>query len=314
MFKEVVDALKKSEKILIFTHIHPDGDALGSSVAFKKAMEQYGKKADIVLERPLSPLFECFGDNFIQRDEVSDDYDLMVSLDCGDYDRLGKIKDLYTVRTLSIDHHTSNTMFADINYVNPKSAATGEIVYSLIKYMGIEITKEIADALYGAILTDTGGFMFSNTSYETHIIIAELMNSGADYYTLNKKLMQEKDYHRHLITATCIENMEFYKDGRIAVSVFTNELAKEIGMVLDDTNGLSAVPRTVKGVEVGILITEIVKDTVKVSLRSDSIVDVSVIAEKFGGGGHVRASGITIKNKDINTVKEELIKEVMMSF
>jgi len=314
MYKEVADILKEAQKILIFTHLHPDGDALGSTVALKKAMESIGKKADVILERPLSPVFQCFGDEFILRDNLSDEYDLKVSLDCGDYDRLGKIKDLFSGKTVNIDHHSSNTFFAEINYVDGESAATGEIVFSLIKYMGIDITKEIADAIYGAILTDTGGFMFSNTGAKSHIVAAELIEKGADYYALNKKLMQEKEYHRHLITAHCIENMEFYKDGKVCVSVFTNETASEIGMTLDDTNGLSAVPRTVKGVEVGVLITEIVKGTVKVSLRSDSIVNVSEIAAKFGGGGHIRASGITLKDKDINTVKEELIKEIIMSF
>ena len=310
MFEEIAKAVKKAKKILIFTHLHPDGDALGSSVAFKKAVEQLGKDADIILEKPRSDMFSCFGDDFILREDLNKDYDLKVSLDCGDMERLGEIKDLFCKNTLSIDHHASNTYFADVNFVDPESAATGEVVYRLLKYLNIDFTSEIASALYGAILTDTGGFMFSNTSPETHVIIAELMKNGADYYNLNKKLMQEKEYRRHLITARCIENMEFFEDGKICVSVFENEETVKIGMVGDDTSGLSAVTRTVNGVEVGILITEIDKGTVKVSLRSDAYVDVSEIAVKFGGGGHIRASGITFKDKSIKEVKEALISEV----
>lgn len=310
MFKEIFKSFKKAQKILIFTHVHPDGDAIGSTLALKKALESMGKTADIVLERPLSVIFECFGDNFITKEDIRCEYDLKVSLDCGDYDRLGELKDLFKGKTVNIDHHLSNTLFADINYVDDKSAATGEIIYDLIKYMKVKITNEIADGLYGAILTDTGGFMFSNTTVKTHNIAAELIAKGADYYNLNKKLIQEKDYHRHLITAKCIENMEFYEDGKIAVSVFSNDMANSYEMKTDDTNGLSAVPRTVKGVEVGVLITEIKKGTVKVSLRSDSIVDVSQIAAKFGGGGHKRASGITLMEKDINILKTELLDEI----
>ena len=310
MFGEVFKAIKEAEKILIFTHLHPDGDALGSTVAFKKAVEQMGKVADIILEKPRSDMFECFGNNFILREELDKEYDLKVSLDCGDKERLGEIKDLFCGNTLSIDHHASNTYFADVNFVDSESAATGEIVYKLLKYLNIDFTSEIAGALYGAILTDTGGFMFSNTSPETHIMISELMEKGADYYNLNKKLMQEKEYRRHLITARCIENMEFFKDGKICVSVFENDETVKIGMTGDDTSGLSAVTRTVKGVEVGILITEIDKGTVKVSLRSDAYVDVSEIAVKFGGGGHKRASGITFKDKNIKEVKETLVEEI----
>ena len=310
MFKKILKSFKKAEKILIFTHIHPDGDAIGSTFALKKALEYMGKKADIVLERPLSVIYDYFNGAFITKDELKDDYDLKVSLDCGDLERLGEVKEFFKGNTINIDHHVSNSLFADINYADDKSAATGEIIYDLIKYMKIKITTDIADGLYCAILTDTGGFMFSNTSVRTHTIAAELIDKGASYYTLNKKLMQEKDYHRHIITAKCIENMEFYEDGKICVSIFNNEMATELEMKTDDTNGLSAVPRTVKGVEVGILMTEIVKGIVKVSLRSDSIVDVSSVAEKFGGGGHKRASGITLRDKDIYTLKDELIEEI----
>ena len=314
MFGEVKKALDGASKILIFTHLNPDGDALGSSVAFKKAMESLGKKADIILEKPLSPYFDCFGDNFILREDIDDDYDLRVSLDCGDMERMGEVKDLFYGKTLSIDHHDSNKGFADINYVEAKSPATGLIIYKLIKYLDIKITKEIADAIYGAILTDTGGFMFSNTGAETHEVAAELIKAGADYYTLNKKLMQEKEYHRNLLTAYAIKNMEFYKDGEICICTITNEEAKELNMTPEDTTGLTSVPRNVKGVEVGILLTEIVKGTVKASFRSDIKADVAKLAEKFGGGGHVRASGATFKDLDINTVKEKLIKEAMISF
>lgn len=309
MFEEIVSVLKKADNIIVFTHVNPDGDALGSCVGFKKAMESLGKKVTVCLERPLPGIFECFGDNFVTREEIAGDYELAVSLDCGAKDRLGELEGLFKGNTLNIDHHYSNTLFGNVNYVDGDAAATGEIVYKLVKYMDIDISPEIASALYGAILTDTGGFMFANTTTETHLIAAELISSGADFYNLNKKLMQEKEYKRHLITAKCIENMEFYTDGKICVSVFTNEYASELGMSGEDTNGLSSVPRSVKGVEVGILITEIKKGVVKVSLRSDELVDVSQIAAKFGGGGHKRASGITLPDADIFRVKEDLISE-----
>ena len=309
MFKDISSLIEKSKSILILTHINPDGDALGSCVGFKGMVDSMGKSAVILLEKELSPQFSVFGDNF-KVGECDSSFDLVVSLDCGDEGRLGDLVKHFKGTTISIDHHVSNTKFATVNYVDSKASATGEIIYELIKYMNVPFTKEMASALYGAILTDTGGFMFSNTTKKTHDIAGDLIAFGADYYSLNKKLIQEKDYKRHLIAAKCIENMSFFADGKICVSVFTNDYCNELDIKDDDLNGLAQVPRTISGVEAGVLITEINKGTVKVSLRSDEIVDVSKVAEKFGGGGHVRASGIRISDALIDKVKEDLIEEI----
>ena len=130
MFKEIFNTLKKADKILILTHINPDGDALGSSVAFKLMLEKMGKKATIFLEKELPDMFSCFGDNFVWG-EYNEDYDLVCVLDCGDEKRLGDTFEYFKGNTLCIDHHVSNNAFADVNFVEPKAAACGEIVYDL---------------------------------------------------------------------------------------------------------------------------------------------------------------------------------------
>lgn len=309
MFNEVLKKISDKRKILILTHINPDGDALGSASAFKLILEKAGKEAVVLLSSPLPESLKIFGDYFSFGD-TDFSYDLAVSVDTGDIDRLGDLKKYFKGETLNIDHHKSNTNFADVNFVDPSASATGEIIARLSKAMNIVPDAEIASALYGAILTDTGGFMFSNTTEETHKIAGKLISLGASFYNLNKKLMLEKDYKRQYLTAKCIENMEFFENGKISVITITNEYAKHNDIKEEDLNGLAQLPRTVSGVEVGVLISEVNKGTVKVSLRSDEIVDVSEIAEKFGGGGHIRASGIRIADGDIEKVKKNILKEI----
>lgn len=310
MLNLITEALKKAGNILILTHLNPDGDALGSTAGFKLMLEKMGKKATILLEKEPAPMFSVFGDNF-SWGEAKEDFDLVVALDCGDKKRLGECEEYFKGNTISIDHHISNSRFADINYVVPDASATGEIVYEFIKHSGVEFTPEMATVLYGAILTDTGGFMFSNTTKKTHLIAGELIGLGADYYTLNKKLIQEKDYKRHLVSAYAIENAEFEADGKICICLFDNELCNKLQMDDEDLAGLAQVTRSITGVEVGVLITEISEGIIKVSLRSDELCNVSQVAEAFGGGGHIRASGVRFREKLPSEVKELIVKEIM---
>ena len=309
MFSEVLKKISDKHKILILTHINPDGDALGSASSFKFLMEKLGKEAVVLLEKEIPESLKIFGDYF-EYELKEFDYDLVVSLDTGDLERLGTLKEYFKGETLNIDHHKSNAYFADVNFVDPSSSATAEIVYRLAKTLDIVPDEKTANAIYGGILTDTGGFMFSNTTEETHKIAGSLISLGASFYNLNKKLILEKDYKRQYLSAKCIENMEFYENGKICVVTVSNEYANSNDIKEEDLNGLAQVPRTVSGVEVGVLISEINKGTVKVSLRSDEYVDVSKIAEKFGGGGHIRASGIRISDCGIYNVKENILKEI----
>ena len=309
MFKEVLDTLNKANSILILTHINPDGDALGSSVGFKLMLEKMGKRAVILLEKELPEMFLVFGDHFIWED-TDEEFDLVVALDCGDIKRLGDRAKYFKGNTMCIDHHVSNEAFADVNYIDKDAAATGEIIYDIIRYANVPVCPDMASKLYGAILTDTGAFMFSNTTKKTHMIAADLIEKGADFYNLNKKLHMEKDYKRHFISAKLIENMQFYEDGKICVCIIDNNMATELGIKDEDLNGIAHLPRSVIGVEAGILISEITLGIVKVSLRSDEIVDVSKVAGAFGGGGHIRAAGVRFRDKTTLDIKDSLITEI----
>lgn len=308
VFKELSEKINSAEKVLIFTHINPDGDAVGSSFALSEAIKSMGKRADVIFDAPLSSVYTVIGNEYITAENFCDCYDLKISVDCSDLKRLGKCGEYFNGNTAVIDHHGTNIMFGKVNVVDAKSPSTGELVFELVKYMGIEITPRIATALYAAMMTDTGGFMHSNTTPETHIRAAELMRLGADYVLINRKLMQEKSYEGYLLTSYCVQKMSFHYDGRLCISVFDNAFCSEHALDNEKISGLSSCPVNVEGVEAGIFISETEKGKVKVSLRSASDVNVDEIAMSFGGGGHKKAAGFTAENTCADEIRGKLIE------
>ena len=308
MFEKITEKINGAESILIFTHINPDGDAIGSSWALMKALGKIGKKAQIILNEPLGDFFSMFGSDYPTPETFSGEYDLKIALDSSDTKRLGKAYEFFKGDTVLIDHHGTNTRYAGICYVDEDSPSTGEIIFDLLEEMGIERDREISNGIYAALMTDTGGFMYSNTTADTHKKAALLIESGAEYIMLNRKLNVEKSYKMHRLSAHCIDCMEFFEDGKICLSFFDNKFCEENNITLDDLNGMSGVVSSVKGVEIAILISETVKGELKVSLRSVENADVSVISTAFGGGGHMKAAGFLAENISYDELKNKLIE------
>lgn len=308
-FSEVMEKIRRAERIAVFTHVMPDSDALGSAFALRGALRAMGKQADCFLEKSLSEMYGFFPSDYVTEAEKVCGYDLKISVDCGERSRLGIFADTFEGNTINMDHHREKTAFAQVNIVDENSASTGEIIYELLLAADAEITKEIADALYAAVATDTGGFMFSNTTANTHRVAAALMEAGADFYALNKHLLLEKTLKRYQLTAFCIEQMEMTQDGKIAVTALNYDTVKRLQVTADDLEGLSSLPRSIKGVEAGALLTELEPGKIKVSLRSDQIVDVSKVAASFGGGGHMRASGFT-GTGSIEELKQSILQRL----
>ncbi len=307
-FSGLMQLIDQSEKIAVFTHIMPDGDALGSAFALRDALRLMGKCADCFLEQELSELFHFFPKDYLTEQAKASEYDLKIAVDCGDLKRLGVFADVFTGNTVCIDHHRQTETYATLCILDDKRAATGEIIYDFIYSAGISVTPAMADALYVALATDTGGFLFSNTTAGTHRIAAALIEAGADFYTLNKELLQEKTLKKYQLTALCIERLRLAEEGKIAVTDLNYEMVQKMEITSDDLDGLSALPRSIKGVEAGALLTELTPGKIKVSLRSDKIVDVAKIASLYGGGGHIRAAGFTWQGA-IEALKEELIQK-----
>lgn len=306
----VIEKIKESKKIAITFHSSPDGDSLGSSTALTLALRSLGKHCSILCKEALPKTFsylpcseEITGENYT----VDSDTDLVIVLDCGDFKRinadiLSEDRD-YTL--INVDHHMSNEQYGDINYVDTKAAAVGEIIYRMLKLLNVTLTKDIGVALYTSLLTDTGSFRHSNTTIDTHNIAGEIINTGIDFSEIHRIIFDNKSFNKVKLYGKVIESMTLECNKKVVFMELTNEMLQELDLDGSDTSDLIAFGSKVEGSEVTVLIKE-AENGVKVSLRSKSKVDVREIAEGFNGGGHIRAAGFMVED-NIQNIKEKLI-------
>lgn len=309
--------IKESKNIYISSHVQPDGDNIGSILALALALKKirdnvYILKSD---EIPSDYLFLPEIDMIKEYEEISGNIDLFIALDCGDIERLGKNKELAlsAKNILNIDHHKSNTNFGDINIVSPYASATAEMIFTLIKELGIEIDKDIATCIYTGISTDTGSFIYSNTSSKTHEVVADLLKVGIDKEDININLYQNKSLQKTKLFVNSLNNLETYLENKIAIVKVTQSMLLENQAKMEDTEGIVSFIRDIENVEVACLLKEYALNEIKVSIRSKRYIDVSCICDKFNGGGHIRAAGCTI-HESIDKAKELILKEIMEAF
>lgn len=308
---DILEEIKIAEKIVILTHEAPDGDAIGSSLAMKLALKQIGKASDVIIPE-YSRLFSFLpGANEIKQESDIKEYDLAIALDCGDLKRLKSGEEYFETakRKVQIDHHGSNTMFGDLNFVNPASPACCEILVEMFEYYGININKEIGTCLVTGIITDTGGFRYPKTSAETFEFTAELLQKGVNVSDIYKRVQDTKTRANFELTKLVLNRMEILEDGKVTFTYITQEDSKKIGAEIGDHEGLVEIGRDIEGVEVSIFIREKEDGTFKASLRSNSYVNVADICLLFGGGGHQMAAGCSFKD-DKDVVKEKLLVEI----
>ena len=287
-FAEAAEILKKYDKYLILTHAHPDGDTLGSGFGLCSALRQIGKNANVI---GCDEIPNKFGYLTV---EGSEDFEpeTVISVDVADESLLGSLQDIYADKVLlAIDHHSTNTGFAENLYSEGDSAAAAECTFRVIKELGARITPFIASCLYTGIATDTGCFKFSNTTSRTHMFAAELMNLGADYDEINRVLFEVKSQSRLDMERRVLNNIEYICGGRCAFVTVTQQMIKETGCDSSDMDGISALPRRIEGVQIGVTVREKADGRWKVSLRTFEPYDASLICQSFGGGGHKRAAG-----------------------
>lgn len=298
--EEAAKFLLSHDDFLILSHANPDGDTFGCSYGLCSALQKAGKRAKIACADPLPA-------NFFHLKEAIEQQDFeektIVSVDIADKSLLGKLEKVYGDKVeLAIDHHLSHVPFAKLRYVDDKAAAACEIVYDLIKLLGVRLDSAAAQCIYTGIATDTGCFKFANTTKITHEKAGELMEYGFDCAALNYRLFDMKSRARIKLEQYVLEHLDFFADGKGAVVALNKQLLSNVDS--EDINGISALPRMIEGVEVGVLLKE-KDDCWKASMRSLKV-DVQAICKKFGGGGHLNAAGCSFKNKSI----EEIIKEV----
>lgn len=313
------DKILAADNIAVITHINPDGDCTGSALALRELIKTLGKDADIYNENGCPSFMDFLCGDAVFNKYVKDDgivYDLNIFIDCGGKDRAGKVDWVCDDCgfTINIDHHGTNPMYGDINIVDGNSSATGVLIYDFYKACGLEITKYTAELIYVALMMDTGNFSYSNTDKKTHIIAGELLEYGVDTAMLTQKIFRSTTYNRLKLTARAFETLKLYCGGKIAVINVTKAMYSETGTDSSDSEGFVGTVRDIEGVEIAVLLRDTTDGKlVKVSFRSNNDIDVSKIAEEFGGGGHFNAAGCSIEGK-IPYAEELVVKRLSEIF
>ena len=297
---ELAEWLKAHDDYAVMGHVNPDGDAAGSCIAMTLALRSLGKRACAVLPEGLPERFVKFEGSDIARSDAEEPpfpIRTVLTLDTADQARMGekgsKLAD--TLPTALLDHHGTNSGYGDVWYIDGQAAAAGEIAVDLIDALGVTITKDIARWLYIAISTDCGRFGYSNTRPLTMRAAARLIEAGIDVAYLNRELYNTRPYAKLLLTGEVYSRVKLTCGGKVAWSVLTKDMLEHTGALPEDSDTLSSEILTIEGVEVSVLAQER-DDEVKFSLRSKEWADVANDAAKvFGGGGHTRAAGCSIK-------------------
>ncbi|MCR4427217.1 MAG: bifunctional oligoribonuclease/PAP phosphatase NrnA [Firmicutes bacterium] len=310
---DVVAAFSGATTILITTHVVPDGDAVGSVLGLKHALERLGWEPVAALAEPVpsSLSFLPGASSIVTPSALEAAYSLAIVLDCGALERVGGCQDAVrgSAKVVNIDHHATNSMFADVNWVETEAAACGEQVAAIMKRLGVEFDPAISTCLYAAIATDTGSFRYSNTRAQTFSVAAELVEAGARPWEVSQNIYDSKPYGSLAALAEAILSMEFQCGGSLAVMTITSDLMRKHDVTEGETEGFIGYARSVAGVEVAVAFRELPGDQIRVGLRSKEKVDVARIAAELGGGGHVRASGCTISGS-MEAVKSQVIPRI----
>lgn len=295
----------------------PDGDSVGSTVAMGLAVKMMGKSVTVISSDTVPKSYEFLPGvkDVVSLKDFSKACDLAIILDCTDLYRGGDelaelLKNVTTI--INIDHHVSNNNFGHYNFVDPAAAATGELVYRLVKVLGLNVTADIAMNLYTAIAMDTGSFRYDNTTADTHKIAAELISTGINVAWINEHLFEHKEIITLKLLGRALAGIRLSPCGRVAWISVPFSIMEEMGARDEHTDGIVNYPRTAEGVEIGLLFREIEPGKIKVGFRSKETADVNKLAANFGGGGHPRAAGCLIKG-NLAEVEAKVVEAALAS-
>lgn len=303
--------LAKAKSIYIFPHILMDGDALGSAAALCAALRARGCDAWILIEDKI-PDYLTFLDNGYCTDKMlNESPDVCLAIDCGEENRFPKRADAFNRGKIKacIDHHPTSKPVFDYNYIDPAEAASGEIVYKILVEMKADITKEIGEALFAAITTDTGDFQYVNTTKSSHEIVAKLYDTGMDFNRISILLYQSESMAKVKLHGIVMSRIEIFAGGEAVITEVSQEMLEESGAMMEDTEGIIGKMRAIQGVQIAAMLKEQTDGSFKVTMRAKERGDVSAIAAKYGGGGHVKAAGCTL-NENLEESRKIIMREI----
>ncbi len=305
--KSTASLLKEKDNILIISHKNPDGDTISTAAAFLHALKSLGKTAAVICQDEFSKRYDFMNIN-IYKGEFQPEF--IVAVDCAARHLLGSMDEKYGDNIdLCIDHHPTNNGYAKNTCCYGKLPATAQLIYYIIKEMGTPITKLIANCCYTGILTDTGCFKFSSVHADVHKVATELFEIGVDHNEIIDKFFMSKSKKTIEIEKYALNHLEFFVDGKCAIITLDRDLIEDLKPEPTDIEGITNIPRSIEGVEVGITIRAVSKEGYKLSIRTNSYASASDLAQKFDGGGHTKAAGCEIMG-DIDTVKKAILEEV----
>ena len=318
--RRCAECIKRNKIFLLTVHTNPEGDALGAELAFYNLLKKLGKEAVIINEDEVPYAYNFLpGIDNIQKKARNKkylkkiDFDCFVILDCSDPQRTGEIYKINTQSkpVLNIDHHISNNKFGDVNWIEPYSSSTSEMIYKLFRKLRIPLDKDTATCLYVGMLTDTGSFRYSNTTGFTHKVVSELLSFNLNVPQIYKNIYENIPFEDMKLLGKILPNMKREAKGRIIWFQVEKKLLRNKKLSFDLTEHVLSFGRTIKDVEVTVLFKENldVKDEIRVNFRSQGKVDVNKIAQFFGGGGHKTASGATIHGK-IDQVRRKVLAKI----
>lgn len=306
----ILKEINKADSIAILTHQNPDGDAIGTSTALYNGLVNLNKNVELIIPEYSRVFNEVPGIEDAKKEGSRKKYDLAISVDCATIKLLNGWSNYFedAKERIVIDHHSSNSMYGDINYVDVDAPACAQVMYVLFRYWNWKITKEIGTSLMTGIITDTGGFQYPGVSKETFEIASNLLMQGVNISKIYKKVMATHSKSSFELKKIAIDRMEFLENGKITFTYITKEDEEKVSAETGDYEGIVNEGRDIEGVEVSIFLHEM-DDGFKASLRANNDVNVSDVCMMFGGGGHSRAAGATMQGEP-EQIKEKLVIEI----
>ncbi len=299
--------LKKHDNYIIITHASPDGDTLGAGYALYYGLKEIGKQASVICPDIIPKKYDYF---VHETDHVDINNATVIAVDVADKRLLGSLCEIFGDKIdLAIDHHISNTRFSKNLYLDAQAAATCQIIFELLTLMRVNINTLTAKALYTGIATDTGCFKYSNVTYKTHIITAQLYEYPINAAEINKLMFDMKSRRLLELEKTVLDTAEFHFDDKCMLLTVTADIQEKTGCSGPDLEGLSVISRSVEGVDAGVTIKQTNDNEYKISLRTYEPLDASLICKKLGGGGHKGAAGASIEG-DLESVKAQVLSAV----
>jgi len=310
MTRGIIDYIKEATKIYVVAHIRPDGDAIGSANAICLALKNMGKEAHVIMSS-YSKKFEFLEEVGQSIPNVSEsEYDLLICTDCSDKARLDILPEDFdkAKHVVVFDHHKYSSVPANASRIEETTPACCEVIYKFFIENNIEITPKMASYIYLGIMTDTGSFNYERTTSFSYKVAAEMIDKGADFVNICKRINDTMQESKVKLMTYVLQNMESYFDGKLRISVVTQNILDEFGVDKEDAEGMTNYLRMIEGTKLAIYIREVENAKFKASLRSDKQVDCAELALGFGGGGHIRAAGFDLI--DVEETKKKIIEKM----